>query len=89
MTQIIILLEEEKEEGNKHTILKLNSSFLVGIFSLVESCELMSVPGEERTVLHAQYPARIAEKNTKMNLRGHIWFCFLEISTRERERGIG
>lgn len=35
---------------------------------------IISVSGEEETVLHAQYPARMAEKNTKMNLRGHI-FC--------------
>lgn len=68
------------ELGNKHTVLKLNASSSclddpIAFSLLVESsCEIvMSVPsGEEQTVLHAKYPARIAEKKTKMNLRGHI-----------------
>jgi len=33
---------------------------------------MISVSGEERMVLHAKYPAKSAEKKTKMNLRGHI-----------------
>lgn len=33
---------------------------------------MISVSGEERTVFHAKYPAKIAEKKTKMNLSGHI-----------------
>lgn len=33
---------------------------------------MISVSGEERTALHAKYPAKIAETKTRMNLRGHI-----------------
>ncbi|GMH08240.1 hypothetical protein Nepgr_010080 [Nepenthes gracilis] len=31
-----------------------------------------SVSGETQNDLHAKYPAKTAEKNTRMNLKGHI-----------------
>jgi hypothetical protein len=52
----------------------LNSCFsLKEVFSAVESSETKSsISGDDRTVLHAKYPAKTAEKNTKINLKGHI-----------------
>ena len=52
----------------------MNSCFsLKEVFSAVESSETKSsISGDDRTVLHAKYPAKTAEKNTKINLKGHI-----------------
>ena len=50
---------------------------------------MFSVSGEERTVRHAKYPASIAEKNTKMNLIGHIflgWFLGNHREDEERDQ---
>lgn len=38
---------------------------------------------EDRTVLQAKYPANAADRNTRMNLRGHIILsCYLSLSYR-------
>jgi len=57
----------------------------IDIFSTVESSKMFSVSGEERTVRHAKYPASIAEKNTKMNLIGHIFLGWFLGNHREEE----
>lgn len=58
-----------------NTLIKLSSCLLSfeATFPSVESSEKMEfASGIDRTDLHAKYPAKTAEKNTKRNLMGHI-----------------